>query len=95
MADAAENVATDANVRHTHTYSLTLSLSLSLSLTLSLSLSLSQVVDLLIAMCNSAASSGRASKILDPYPSIVDPQNSQVLAMDPSVRPCIILHIVP
>lgn len=36
-------------------------------------------------MCNAATRSSRASLILDPYPSIVDPQNSQRLAMDPAV----------
>jgi poly [ADP-ribose] polymerase 6/8 len=44
------------------------------------------VVDLMIAMCNAAASSNRASVILDPYPSIVDPCNSHRLAMDPSKK---------
>ena len=36
-------------------------------------------------MCNSAATSNRAQLILDPYPSIVDPSNSQRFAMDPAV----------
>jgi poly [ADP-ribose] polymerase 6/8 len=40
----------------------------------------------MIAMCNAAASSNRASVILDPYPSIVDPCNSHRLAMDPSKK---------
>ena len=37
-------------------------------------------------MCNAAAISSRASIILDPYPSIVDPANPHRLAMDPAVR---------
>ena len=44
-----------------------------------------QVVDLLIAMANSAAHSARAGIILDPFPSIVDPHNVNVLALDPQV----------
>ena len=45
-----------------------------------------QVVDLLIAMANSAAHSSRAGIILDPYPSIVDPANINKLALDPQVN---------
>jgi poly [ADP-ribose] polymerase 6/8 len=45
-----------------------------------------QVVDLLIAMANAAANSPRANLILDPYPSIVDPENPHRLAMDPKVQ---------
>ena len=44
-----------------------------------------QVVDLLIAMANSAANSSRAHLILEPYPSIVDPSNVNKLALDPQV----------
>ena len=44
-----------------------------------------QVVDLLIAMANAAALSSRANLILDPYPSIVDPDDPHRLAMDPKV----------
>ena len=47
-----------------------------------------QVVDLLIAMANSAALSARAGIILDPFPSIVDPCNVNVLALDPEVIFC-------
>jgi hypothetical protein len=43
-------------------------------------------VDLLIAMGNAAASSSRCNLILDPYPSVVDPDNTAVLALDPKVR---------
>ena len=43
-------------------------------------------MDLLIAMANAAANSPRANLILDPYPSIVDPENSHRLAMDPKVQ---------
>ncbi|XP_065910990.1 protein mono-ADP-ribosyltransferase PARP6-like [Dysidea avara] len=55
MADAAEAIATDADV-----------------------------VDLLIAMANAAVCSGRKDVIFDPYPSIVDPSNPNLLALDPS-----------
>jgi poly [ADP-ribose] polymerase 6/8 len=44
------------------------------------------VVDLLIAMANSAAHSPRAGVILDPFPSIVDPSNVNVLALDPQKK---------
>ena len=40
---------------------------------------------MLIAMANAAANSPRANLILDPYPSIVDPENPHRLAMDPKV----------
>lgn len=43
------------------------------------------MVDLLIAMANAAACSGRAELILDPYPSIVNPSDHNILAMDPKV----------
>ena len=36
-------------------------------------------------MANAAANSSRANLILDPYPSIVDPDNPHRLAMDPKV----------
>lgn len=48
-------------------------------------LAIAQVVDLLIAMANSAAHSSRADLILDPFPSIVDPGNINTLALDPQV----------
>lgn len=57
MADAAEAIATDADV-----------------------------VDLLIAMANAAANSSRCELILDPYPSIVDPNDSALLALDPKKK---------
>ena len=44
-----------------------------------------QVVDLLIAMANTATHSNRANLILDPYPSLVDPDNINTLALDPQV----------
>ena len=44
-----------------------------------------QVVDLLIAMANTAANSSRAMHILDPFPSIVDPNKVHTLALDPQV----------
>lgn len=43
----------------------------------------SDVVDLLVAMANAAVCSSRNSIIFDPYPSIVDPHNSNFLALDP------------
>ena len=43
-------------------------------------------MDLLIAMANSAANSSRAVHILDPFPSIVDPNNVNTLALDPQVQ---------
>ena len=42
-------------------------------------------MDLLIAMANAAVCSGRKDVIFDPYPSIVDPNNPNLLALDPSV----------
>lgn len=44
-------------------------------------------------MCNAATNSNRASLILDPFPSIVDPSNPHRLAMDPSVRPLPYYHL--
>ena len=44
-----------------------------------------QVVDLLIAMVNAAAHSPRCEIILDPFPCVVDPDNSARLALDPAV----------
>lgn len=44
------------------------------------------VVDLLVAMANSAAHSSRAGNILDPFPSIVDPNSVNVLALDPQKK---------
>jgi len=44
------------------------------------------VVDLLIAMANAAANSGRANIILDPFPSLVDPENPNKLALDPKEK---------
>ena len=40
---------------------------------------------MLIAMADSAAHSPRAGIILDPFPSIVDPSDVVVLALDPQV----------
>ena len=37
-------------------------------------------------MANAAANSGRANIILDPFPSLVDPENPNKLALDPKVR---------
>ena len=37
-------------------------------------------------MANAAANSPRVNLILDPYPSIVDPENPHRLAMDPKVQ---------
>lgn len=37
-------------------------------------------------MANAAANSPRVNLILDPYPSIVDPENPHRLAMDPKVH---------
>ncbi len=39
----------------------------------------------MIAMANAAANSTRSNLILDPYPSIVDPDNTATLALDPKV----------
>ena len=53
-----------------------------------------QVVDLLIAMANSASCSSRADLILDPYPSVVDPDDADVLALCPQVQMyAILLHV--
>lgn len=40
----------------------------------------------MIAMANAATYSSRVNLILDPYPSIVDPDNPLRLAMDPKVH---------
>ena len=41
---------------------------------------------MLIAMANSASCSSRADLILDPYPSVVDPDDADVLALCPQVQ---------
>ena len=46
---------------------------------------LSQVVDLLIAMANAAATSPRAKVIFDPFPSIVNPEKPDELVLEPKV----------
>ncbi|KAJ8405548.1 hypothetical protein AAFF_G00315280 [Aldrovandia affinis] len=42
-----------------------------------------QVVDLLVSMCRSALESPRKVVIFEPYPSVVDPNDSQTLAFNP------------
>ncbi|XP_078531178.1 protein mono-ADP-ribosyltransferase PARP8 [Lissotriton helveticus] len=42
-----------------------------------------QVVDLLVSMCRSALDSPRKVVIFEPYPSVVDPNDSQTLAFNP------------
>ncbi|KAF4074331.1 hypothetical protein AMELA_G00238270 [Ameiurus melas] len=42
-----------------------------------------QVVDLLVSMCRSALESPRKVVIFEPYPSVVDPSDSQSLAFNP------------
>ncbi|KAK9408563.1 polyADP-ribose polymerase PARP8 [Crotalus adamanteus] len=42
-----------------------------------------QVVDLLVSMCRSALESPRKVVIFEPYPSVVDPNDSQMLAFNP------------
>lgn len=42
-----------------------------------------QVVDLLVSMCRSALDSPRKVVIFEPYPSVVDPNDSQMLAFNP------------
>ncbi|XP_067083920.1 protein mono-ADP-ribosyltransferase PARP8 [Osmerus mordax] len=42
-----------------------------------------QVVDLLVSMCRSALESPRKVVIFEPYPSVVDPDDSQALAFNP------------
>uniref|UniRef100_A0A674JGT1 Poly(ADP-ribose) polymerase family member 8 n=1 Tax=Terrapene triunguis TaxID=2587831 RepID=A0A674JGT1_9SAUR len=42
-----------------------------------------QVVDLLVSMCRSALESPRKVVIFEPYPSVVDPDDPQVLAFNP------------
>uniref|UniRef100_A0A8D0G855 Poly [ADP-ribose] polymerase n=1 Tax=Sphenodon punctatus TaxID=8508 RepID=A0A8D0G855_SPHPU len=44
-----------------------------------------QVVDLLVSMCRSALESPRKVVIFEPYPSVVDPNDSQMLAFNPRV----------
>ena len=46
-----------------------------------------QVVDLLVAMTKAACKSNRKKTIFDPYPTVVDPQNSQELSLNPKVPP--------
>lgn len=92
MADAAEAIATDADVSPTQTVPEAISLAHRHSICYHVRLHLKncclqilQVVDLLIAMANAAAHSCRANLIFDPYPSIVDPDNPNRLAIDPKV----------
>ncbi|KAG5841155.1 protein mono-ADP-ribosyltransferase PARP8 isoform X1 [Anguilla anguilla] len=42
-----------------------------------------QVVDLLVSMCRSALESPRKVMIFEPYPSVVDPNDSKALAFNP------------
>uniref|UniRef100_G3ULJ8 Poly [ADP-ribose] polymerase n=1 Tax=Loxodonta africana TaxID=9785 RepID=G3ULJ8_LOXAF len=42
-----------------------------------------QVVDLLVSMCRSALESPRKVVIFEPYPSVVDPNDPQMLALNP------------
>ncbi|KAJ8396601.1 hypothetical protein AAFF_G00016670 [Aldrovandia affinis] len=42
-----------------------------------------QVVDLLVSMCRSALESPRKVVIFEPYPSVVDPNDTQALAFNP------------
>uniref|UniRef100_A0A3Q1IX74 Uncharacterized protein n=1 Tax=Anabas testudineus TaxID=64144 RepID=A0A3Q1IX74_ANATE len=42
-----------------------------------------EVIDLLVAMCRAALQSSRKSIIFEPYPSVVDPCNPQILAFSP------------
>ena len=43
-------------------------------------------------MANAASQSKRSNLILDPYPSIVDPEDSSKLALDPKVRTSVHTH---
>ena len=52
----------------------------------------SQVVDLLIAIANAAATSPRAKVIFDPFPSIVNPEKPDELVLDPKVREVSVVH---
>lgn len=49
-----------------------------------------KVVDLLVSMCRSALESPRKVVIFEPYPSVVDPNDPQMLAFNPRVsnHPC-------
>jgi len=73
MADAAEAIATDSDVCVVIVVNIVYLIS-------------PQVVDLLIAMANAAVCSSRNNLIFDPYPSIVDPHNPNLLALDPKVK---------
>lgn len=44
-----------------------------------------KVVDLLVSMCRSALESPRKVVIFEPYPSVVDPNDPQMLAFNPRV----------
>lgn len=44
-----------------------------------------KVVDLLVSMCRSALESPRKVVIFEPYPSVVDPSDPQMLAFNPRV----------
>lgn len=48
-----------------------------------------QVVDLLVSMCRSALESPRKVVIFEPYPSVVDPNDPQMLAFNPRVSSCL------
>lgn len=43
------------------------------------------MVDLLVSMCRSALESPRKVVIFEPYPSVVDPNDPQMLAFNPRV----------
>ena len=45
-----------------------------------------EVVELLVAMCNAASLSGRRTDILDPYPTVVDPNNPRQFSLHPKEK---------
>ena len=60
--------------------------------------SILQVIDLLLTMARTACLSNRKELIMDPYPSVVDPENPNRLIFDPKVsawksRSCFLIHL--
>lgn len=49
------------------------------------------MVDLLVSMCRSALESPRKVVIFEPYPSVVDPNDPQMLAFNPRVSSYVIV----
>lgn len=85
MNEAADEIATGAQVNNQTQNSYSHSVQNLLTKWLNNLCLWQQVVDLLVSMCRSALESPRKVVIFEPYPSVVDPNDSQALAFNPRV----------